>query len=182
MTYYERNLPHWHPEGASIFLTGRLFGSLPASCRPVAPPSAGHAFRAMDRELDRAALGPQWLKDPRIAVVVVEALRFAEQQLGLYQLHAYVVMPNHVHVLLCPQSPLARITKSLKGFTARSANQILGRTGSPFWQYESYDHWVRDDREHRRILAYIERNPVMAGLASKVEDWPWSSARGLMAQ
>jgi putative DNA methylase len=55
------------------------------------------------------------------------------------------------------------------------ANLLLGRTGA-FWQHESYDHWVRNEREFNRIVAYIEENPVSAGLAAAVEDWPWSSA------
>ena len=177
MAYYERTLPHWHPDGAAIFLTWRLFGSLPASFRPPASATtAGRAFLALDRVLDRAACGPVWLKDAGVADCVVGALRYAERQLRLYELGAYVVMPNHVHVLLRPRTPLPRITKTLKGFTARRANQFLGRTGTPFWQYESYDHWVRNEREYWRIVAYIERNPVAAGLAETPEDWLWSSA------
>jgi REP element-mobilizing transposase RayT len=87
-------------------------------------------------------------------------------------------MPNHVHVLLRPQVPLAQITRWLKGFTARRANQLLGRGGQPFWQDESYDHLVRTDEELNRIIRYIEWNPVSAGLAAAPEHWPWSSARG----
>jgi putative DNA methylase len=52
----------------------------------------------------------------------------------------------------------------------------LGRTGEPFWQDESHDRWVRNEREFNRIVAYIEENPVSAGLATPPEDWPWSSA------
>ena len=63
----------------------------------------------------------------------------------------------------------------MKGYTAREANKILGRTGQPFWQKESYDHWVRDSAELQRIRRYIERNPVKGGLVSRVEDYPWSS-------
>jgi putative DNA methylase len=68
--------------------------------------------------------------------------------------------------------------QSLKGFTAREANKILRRTGEPFWQRESYDHWVRDEQEFGRIRAYIENNPVRAGLVARAEDYPWSSAAG----
>ena len=67
--------------------------------------------------------------------------------------------------------------KSLKGFTARKANVILGRTGQPFWQDESFDHWVRDEVEFARVVSYIERNPVTAGLVKDPGDWRWSSAR-----
>lgn len=66
----------------------------------------------------------------------------------------------------------------LKGSTARKANQLLGRTGMPFWQDESYDHWVRDRQQLERIVRYIEDNPVSAGLAAAVCQWPWSSASG----
>jgi hypothetical protein len=66
--------------------------------------------------------------------------------------------------------------KSLKGVTAREANKILGRTGEPFWQHESYDHWVRNAEEFERIRLYIENNPVKAGLAAQPSAYRWSSA------
>ncbi len=65
----------------------------------------------------------------------------------------------------------------MKGFTARQANSLLHRTGEPFWQHESYDHWVRNHDEFCRIEAYIENNPVRAGLVLEPGDYPWSSAR-----
>jgi len=61
-------------------------------------------------------------------------------------LHAFVVMPNHVHLLVAPAVALSKLTKSLKGITAKRANAMLGLTGSPFWQEESYDHLVRQGR------------------------------------
>jgi putative transposase len=66
--------------------------------------------------------------------------------------------------------------RALKGATAREANLLLGRTGTPFWQGETYDHWVRNQSEWERIAAYIENNPVKAGLVARVEDHRWSSA------
>ena len=66
--------------------------------------------------------------------------------------------------------------QGLKGPTARRANQILQRTGRAFWQEESYDHWVRDEREFGRIRAYIEENPVRAGWVAVAQDYRWSSA------
>lgn len=85
-------------------------------------------------------------------------------------------MPNHVHVLIGPKTSLARITNGIKGVSARDANRILGRQGKRFWQDESFDHWVRSAAEFERIRAYIEHNPVSAGLVARPEDWPWSSA------
>ena len=89
---------------------------------------------------------------------------------------AWVVMPNHVHLLILPKVPVAVLMRWLKGSTARSANQILGRTGQPFWQDESYDHYLRHGSQIDRTIAYIEENPVSAGLVSSAENWPWSSA------
>ena len=180
MSYYERKLPHWQPESAALFLTWRLHGSLPAALRPECPHlEAGEAFVAADRHLDRARRGPLWLTEQPIAELVAEAFEFGERVLRLYDLHAYVVMANHVHVLLTPLAPMARITRALKWFTARKANQLLGRTGKRFWEEESYDHWVRNQDEFQRIVRYIELNPVSAGLAERIEDWPWSSASRL---
>ncbi len=111
-----------------------------------------------------------------VARLAVGALRFGETNLNLFQLWAWVVMPIHVHVLWQPRVPMKRITQSVKWFTARKANQILRRTGQPFWQDESYDHWVRNRQELTKIISYIEMNPVKARLVKCPEDWPWSSA------
>jgi putative transposase len=85
-------------------------------------------------------------------------------------------MANHVHILVHPLVDPSRLLKSLKGATAREANKLLRRTGEPFWQKESYDHWVRDQAEFERIRIYIENNPVNAGLVTLPEQYPWSSA------
>jgi len=179
MSFYRRRLPHWQPEGVSIFLTWRLFGSLPKQKlyeRSEAILTEGQRFLAIDRQMDAAATGPTWLKNPAIAGCVVDTLFLGEQEWELYKLCAWVVMSNHVHVLLTPRVKLADVTRSIKKTSARQANLILARTGQPFWQDESYDHWVRDGKEFDRITAYIEWNPVRAGLVKCVEKWPWSSA------
>jgi len=74
------------------------------------------------------------------------------------------------------RSPLTSIMHSLKSYTAHEANKLLGRSGQ-FWQHESYDHWVRDDEELKRILEYIAGNPVKAGLVGKAWEWAFCSAR-----
>lgn len=113
VTFYKRNLPHWHPKGAAIFLTWHLAGSRPKDIRKVTATlaagtselSAGKRFVILDREIDRAAVGPTWLRDPRVARCVVDTLVRGAIVLGHYQLHAYVVMANHVHVLITPSVP-----------------------------------------------------------------------------
>jgi REP element-mobilizing transposase RayT len=84
-------------------------------------------------------------------------------------------MPNHVYVLIIPLVAVSKLMQSLKRFTAIEANRILTRTGQPFWQDESYDRMVRNDREFQNIAHYIEMNPVNAGLARTPQDFPWSS-------
>jgi len=179
MTYYERNLPHWQPPGKDLFVTWRLSGSLPATVaeavRSMGELPDGKRFAEFDRHLDAGNYGPTWMSKEKVAALVVEALRNTDS-LRLCKIHAYVVMPNHVHVLLEPVVELARITKLIKGGTARAANKMLGRTGKFFWQDESFDHWIRTSAEFERVRAYIERNPVKAGLAQRPEDWKWSSA------
>jgi putative transposase len=176
MTYTQRHLPHWSPPTQDIFITWHLHDSLPTNFRPpTSIESSGKAFVTYDHALDQARTGPLWLKDPRVAKTVLSALDAAQQR-KMITLQAYVLMANHVHVLLTPQSPLAQITQQIKGATAREANLILGRTGMRFWQNESFDHWIRNPEEWKHVRAYIERNPVAAGLVNKPEEWPWSSA------
>jgi putative transposase len=179
LRYYERNLPHWHPEGKSIFVTWRLYGLLPRGFvfgSAVQPTKTGLHFIVFDRRLDEARFGPVWLASPEIAETVAAAIRKGQDELEQYTLQAFVVMANHVHLLMEPRIDIARIMKGIKGATARNANRILGRTGKVFWQDESFDHWTRDALEEGQIRTYIERNPVKAGLAGRPEDWPWSSA------
>ncbi|MEQ1934479.1 MAG: transposase [Fimbriimonadaceae bacterium] len=110
-----------------------------------------------------------------IAQIVVNAIRHGEEQLNRYRVHAFVVMPNHVHMMATANVAASKWLGALKGFTGNQANQLLKRSG-PFWQGESYDHLVRNATEFDRIRRYIENNPVSAGLVSTPEAWPWSSA------
>jgi hypothetical protein len=104
MRRYKRRLPHWDIVEQPLFVTFRLHGSLPAN--RVFPPaglvSAGKAFVAVDRLLDASANGPLFLRRPEIAEMVVAALRHGDCALHRYQLHSFVVMPNHVHLLATP--------------------------------------------------------------------------------
>ena len=168
-----------YPPNRWLFVTWHLHGSLPASqFPPPHPASAGQAFVWIDRHLDTARWGPLFLRQDAIARLVMDSIQRGVQ-LGHYQLGSFVIMANHVHVLLFPLVEPSRLLKSLKGFTARQANLLLGRTGQPFWQRESYDHWVRGEMEWNRIRAYIENNPVKAGLVLRAEDYRWSSAHGV---
>ena len=177
MDQLRRRLPHVWAEGKRLFVTWHLYGSLPHALYP--PPNkqnAGRAFVWMDRYLDSTRVGPLYLKQEPSAQLVVDSIRYGAQHLPYYDLQAFVVMANHVHLLVLPRVIPSRFLQTLKGYTAREANRLLGRTGQPFWQAESYDHSVGDDRESDRIKAYIENNPVKAGLVASAEDYLWSSA------
>ena len=162
--------------GARIFVTFRLHGSLPAS--RVFPPSTlahGEAFVAMDRLLDNPEAGPTHLSQPEIARMVVQSLSDGETRFQRHELHAYVVMPNHVHMLITSHTLLSTWLRSLKGYTGHEALRILNQSRKPFWQDESYDHIIRNDEECANIRHYIEWNPVKAGLVTLPEDYAWSS-------
>lgn len=144
-------------------------------------------FAKRDEWLDfRPAI--RHLENEYVAIAVQNSLYyFAGER---YDLLAYVVMPSHFHWLFRPleswvrilgpparqRPPRERIMHSLKRYTARAANGILGTQGT-FWQAESYDHVVRDEDEFYRIVEYIEMNPVKAGLVGRPEEWRFSSAR-----
>jgi REP element-mobilizing transposase RayT len=177
VTFYQRRLPHWQPEGKPLFLTWRLHGSLPAHrAFPPASLTSGKAFLAMDTLLDESGTGPLCLAQPAIAEMVECTFHYGADVLQHYSLHAYVIMANHVHLLIDPKVKASQITQSLKSFTGRRANEALGLRGQHFWQNESYDHWVRDRAEFQRIQRYIEHNPVKAGLVSEPGEYRWSSA------
>jgi putative transposase len=129
----------------------------------------------MDRLLDEARCGPAFLRQPAIAQQALAPIEYGAG-IGHCHLHAWVIMPNHVHLLFTPQVSVPKLLGSLKAASAKRANLLLGRTGQPFWQDESYDRLVRNDEEFRRIQRYIENNPVTAGLAVKPEEYAWSSA------
>jgi len=178
LSFYKRNLPHWQPECCSIFVTWRLYDSLPKGFSEHLrkwSDEPGKQFLNAERLLDAASSGPRWLNDPEIACTTRRAIERGAE-LGHYDLRAYVIMPNHVHVLLDPLTPLDKLTKGIKGVSARNANTKLGRVGNPFWQDESFDHWIRSPGEFASVQTYIESNPVKARLCANPQDWHWSSA------
>jgi type I restriction enzyme R subunit len=137
------------------------------------------------------------LSDERLARVVVDAMYFFAGT--RYDLLAFVVMPSHIHWVFRAiaswvesldiggkvgnwlsqanriRTPRERVVHTLNRFTALQCNRLLAKQG-PFWQHESYDHWIRDAEELERIIRYVEANPVKAGLAKTPEDFPFSSA------
>jgi len=170
MQISERHLPHWYAIGQPLFLTFRLHGSLPSGREfPPRSVSSCEAFVCMDRLLDGARIGPTYLAMPSIARIVVDTLRHCGEI--DYRLHAWVVMPNHVHLLATARTEISKFMRRVKGYSARQANAQLHRTGQTFWQEESYDRLVRTPEEFKNIEAYILNNPVKAGLARSAQEY-----------
>lgn len=130
--------------------------------------------RRVEAYLDQGH-GSCYLKKPEIANLVQDALLFHDQT--KYRLAAWVIMPNHVHLLCTPASGhnLAEIMHALKSYTSNEANKLLGRKGR-FWQKEYFDRYIRNARHYAKVLAYIENNPVKARLCETSLDWPFGSA------
>lgn len=176
-------LPHFDGGEISQFITFRLADSLPQrfldrwreELKEETDDIDAALRRRIEIYLDRG-FGACYLKDERIANVVQNAFLFFDGE--RYRLSAWVVMPNHVHLLLTPlpNHTLAKIMQSLKSFTASKANKILNRAGH-FWQQESFDRFVRDADHFAKVISYIESNPVKAKLCNKAGDWQFSSAK-----
>jgi putative transposase len=175
MEISHRRLPHIYGIEQPIFVTFRLYGTLPVGREfPKDDMTSGEAFVAMDSLLDTARFGRVDLKRLDVAGLVRGCIEHCAQ--ADCEMHAWVIMPNHVHLLFTAHGDVSRLMRRLKGYSARQANQLLGRTGQPFWQDESYDRLVRTGEEFRRIERYIVNNPVKAGLVESIEKYPWSSA------
>ncbi len=184
------NLPHWTKRGATYAIAFRLTDSLPPEVLHMwKQEREGIILRAKEqnrpltsheeRELDRlyatrieafldSGQGACHLAKPEIASLVQEALRHFRGQ--RYDLIAWCIMPNHVHVIVRPLEgyDLPGILHSWKSFTAKQANELLGAAGS-FWQDEYYDHLIRDEEDFNHHLTYVLQNPEEAGLKT----WPW---------
>ena len=175
-------LPHRERPNASQFVTFRLGDSLPAELvwrhRPREGDTTADKMRhllAIEAELD-ACRGECLLRDPRVAGAVEGVLRYFEGQ--RYDLLAWVVMPNHVHVVIRLRYPwtLARVVHTWKWRSGLEANRILGRRGR-LWQPEYFDRLARDEEHEARCVRYVEINPVKARLCTTPWDWPFGSAR-----
>ncbi|MGA0557633.1 transposase [Larkinella sp. VNQ87] len=206
---YRRNLPHLQYVGATFFITFCLKGSLPAEVvrrlvdeRQAAlrqiqqkPPTSDEIvnvhkryFAKIDRILDQGTSGNRWLQNRSIAELLADKIKSYDGE--SYDLIAFCIMPNHVHLVVDSSVQLEKVSglsqpddqhyrqlftvlQQIKGSTAYGANRMLNRTGA-FWQPESYDHVVRNVQELKNIVNYTLQNPVQAGLVTDWRDWPFS--------
>jgi type I restriction enzyme R subunit/putative DNA methylase len=141
------------------------------------------------RDIERRKWIEQWLDAGAgcCALKASEAAAFVQASLlhfhgDRYHLIAWVIMPNHVHVLIDPVEPVSKTIQGWKSFTSRwllANNERLG-LGIPdsrhVWMREYWDRFIRDEDHLRSTIDYIHRNPVKAGLCLAANQWPWSSA------
>ncbi|MEM9480771.1 MAG: transposase [Verrucomicrobiota bacterium] len=170
-------LPHWDKEHLIQSITFRLADSLPKHVvdEYLEADDETKKMRIIERGLDQGA-GNCWLGDSVIAKTVEDAFLFFDET--RYRLLAWVVMRNHVHVVVeqFQGYPLGDVVKSWKNFTARKANKQLNRIGA-FWAEDYYDRYIRNVEHLDSVIAYIHENPQKSGLCASAEDWRWSSVR-----
>ena len=195
-------LPHWTQSGRTYAVTFRLEGTIPVSVlqeyleekqqlidqlneaqesKQLAEISATRKAIAelysssIEKILDQG-MGDAWMKQPEIAEIVANSIQHFDGE--RYDLAAWCVMPNHVHLIIKPigDYQLSEILQSIKSFSAKEANKHLGRTGA-FWQQDSYDHLIRDDDDFWNQFHYIKNNPTKAGLLN----WQWQGAKEMVS-
>ncbi|MCA9013232.1 MAG: transposase [Planctomycetaceae bacterium] len=190
---YRGYLPHFDDQDTPQFITFRLADSMPADVIEGWKRELGldelsqhsdnsktsQANRKLRERIEKyldCGYGDCLLKHHENAELVANALQHFD---GIrYQLFAWVIMPNHVHVLCRQKSgwPLSKIIRSWKSFTAHAINKSFARTGA-FWQADYFDRYIRNDAHFLAVAHYIETNPVSAGLCTTASEWPYSSTR-----
>jgi putative transposase len=192
-----RRLPHWDQAGTMTFITWRTIDSIPEDVlrrwrveravwlrrQGIDPVDEGwqERFKSLSRDTRReyherftnrwmefldAGHGACVLRQPELSAIVAKSLLHDDGR--CYVLSDFVVMPNHVHVLVQfeHEGDMRKWCKSWKHWTAARINDALGRSGR-FWQVESFDHLVRSAEQFEYLREYIRRNPIVAGLKGK---------------
>ena len=202
--FYRRNLPHYQPKNAVLFMTVRLHGSIPKEklqllkeardveisklrklglseeeLEKALQKNRDLYFGKFDDLLDNNKKGNHWLKNDRIATVWKNALMHFDEK--RYVIICSTIMSNHAHFIFYKlDRELSKVMKTMKSYSAYEANKILkdefpNRTqGEPFWQTESYDRSIRNRIELRNKINYTLNNPVKAGLVKHWKDWKWN--------
>jgi REP element-mobilizing transposase RayT len=196
LTIYYHHLPHWDQADVMCFVTWRTVDSIPidvvqrwrveraiwlrqhkfdpqtANWReqlralPVAARTDYHVrFTSPWMECLDDCHGACLLRKPDLSSIVADSLLFRDGE--EYEVSDFVVMPNHVHVLaqFRSEGDMQTCCQSWKHYTARRINEALGKSGH-FWQPESFDHLVRSPDQFEYLRAYIEQNPIVAGLSA----------------
>ena len=184
--FHRQNLPHLYLSEGIYFITFRLADSIPsdkvaevkqANDKDIDDKKFERLLRKYDKILDSGLYGNKHLVNPKIAEICKYSLHYPDGK--DYKLICYCIMPNHIHLvfeLTNKDRDISKIMQSIKRTSARECNKILNRNGK-FWQDESYDRLVRDEKELYSIIKYILMNPVSVGLVENWSDWKNSYCR-----
>jgi len=186
--FHRRNLPHLYYNEGKYFITFRLADSLPLEFLEKLHKEFNNSkeelslkekkiFKKYDELLDKGESSKKYLAIPEIAEFVRHALLYEDAK--NITVICYCIMPNHVHLvfeLLKNNSGISKIMQSIKRVSSKRSNEFLRRTGK-FWQDESFDRWIRNDRELYNIINYILENPVNAGLVDDWSKWQYTYIR-----
>ena len=191
------HLPHWQQDGVFVFITWRLADSVPSgllekwrgerdiwlASHPL-PWDAGtelqyhKRFSSQLEDWMDQGLGKCVLRDPESARIVAEGLLHFDTE--RYQMDSFVIMPNHVHILIqmIPGFPIEKTVQSWKRIAARQINEVSGMTGS-LWHKRYWDRLVRSEKHFWKIRRYIQRNPGKAHLreGEYLLYLPWDTER-----
>ncbi len=191
---FRNRLPHWRQDRATCFVTHRLHDSIPEALmnawrkqrdqwreehpRPWSADTEADYHKRFSSSIDRYlddGHGSCLLREPANAGIVAGAFHHYDQR--NYLLHAWVIMPNHVHVLVSPgeSNSLNRIVAGWKRFTGTRINARTGACGA-FWQKDYFDRMIRDWDHFINVARYIRRNPIKAKLPAGsflVYEAPW---------
>jgi REP element-mobilizing transposase RayT len=174
-------LPHCDGLSRQQFITYRLADSLPQAVLQRLDAECPGTDQDPERRARIEAYldtghGSCVLRNTACAAVVEDNLLHFDGE--RYRLIAWVVMPNHVHALidLPPGTSLDAVVHSWKSYTAKHINRLIDGTGT-LWQREYWDRYIRDMEHLQKTIAYIDHNPVAAGLVRSPMDWRFGSAR-----
>jgi REP element-mobilizing transposase RayT len=185
-----QNLPHWQCNNAIYHISFRLADSIPQSVRErwirereCLIANAKQYGKEVSEDVERRAqylyseqvenyldLGYGKCYFNKVEIARLVANSFTHFDTVRYRLHAWCVMPNHVHIIVeaMPNNDISKIIHSWKSYTAHKANEILGLTGA-FWQQDAYNRIIRSRKEYRFQIKYTWENPEKA----KLQNWQW---------
>jgi len=179
---HRRNLPHLYFRDGMYFLTYRLINSIPlkilstihSELKNIDNKKYDRIIKKYDSILDSGEYGKNYLQIKEVAEICKETLHYPDGK--DYKLICYTIMFNHIHLvfeLLPNNKGISKIMQSIKRISAKRSNIFLKCEGS-FWQDESFDRWIRNEKELYFTIRYILLNPVEAGLAKDWREWEYS--------
>ena len=194
--FWQGNLPHWQVENGRYFVTIHLHGAVPQAAhqkihllseqfRSLDEESTNgqgdrhlklsrKIFLEMERWLDRAPAVSNF-QNPKLCEMVTEAIEH-RLRAHIWEMFAFAIMPSHIHLFfeLNNELSLQRELEEFKRWTGHQAVKLDEELkGDRFWQIEWFDHWSRSEEEDEKIIQYIRNNPVKAGLANEIGQYPY---------